>query len=69
MQATFIFVLVIFSLALFVFWIWTIVDCIRNPNFDDTRRIMWILIIVLLGFIGSFIYLFMASRGGDPESF
>lgn len=69
MQASYIFILVIFTLALFVFWIWTIVDCIRNPNYDDLRRIMWILVIVLLGFIGSFIYLFMAPRNGEPESF
>jgi len=63
MNAMEIFIIVILSLAVFVFWIWTIIDCIRNTNYDDTRRIMWVLIIVLLGFIGSIIYLVMAPRG------
>lgn len=63
MQATYIFVIVILSFALFVFWIWSLVDCIRNPNYDDMRRIMWVLVIVLTGFIGSIIYLAMAPRG------
>lgn len=63
MNAMEIFLIVILSLAVFVFWIWTIIDCIRNTNYDDTRRIMWVLIIVLLGFIGSIIYLVMAPRG------
>ena len=42
---------------LLAFWIWTLVDAINNPSLDSNKRLIWILVIVLVGPLGSLIYL------------
>ena len=42
----------------FILWIWTIIDCANNEPSECNDKIMWILIIVLTGWIGSLIYIF-----------
>ncbi len=38
-----------------IFWIWTIVDCaMREPEGND--KLVWLIVIVLIGIIGSLIY-------------
>jgi hypothetical protein len=46
------------SLLLFVFWIWMLIDAIQNPRLVGTEKIVWVLVIILLPFIGSLIYFF-----------
>ncbi len=41
-----------------VFWIWTIIDCARRNFKGDTEKIVWILILIFLGILGSIIYYF-----------
>ncbi len=41
------------------FWIWMLIDCAQAPEKPGTNdRLVWILIIVLTGFIGALIYFF-----------
>jgi hypothetical protein len=52
-------------LAMLAFWIWMIVDCATNePASND--KIVWLLVIVLLQFIGALIY-FFARRLNRPK--
>jgi cytochrome c oxidase assembly factor CtaG len=55
----------LFSLALvvlaFIFWIWMLVDCIKNERLDSTQRIVWVLVIVFLHALGALIY-YLAGR-------
>ncbi len=44
------------SAAIFAFWLWMLIDCIRNES-DSTQRILWALIIFFLPCVGSLIYL------------
>ena len=44
----------------FVFWIWMLIDCIKNPGIDTTEKIVWVLVIALTHFIGALIYFFVA---------
>lgn len=44
------------SLAATAFWIWAIVDCVNNEPREGNDKIIWILIIVLVHFIGALIY-------------
>ncbi len=38
-----------------IFWIWTIVDCVMHePEGND--KLVWLIVIVLIGIIGSLIY-------------
>ena len=42
-----------------IFWIWILVDCIKR-EFSD--KVLWILLIVLTGFLGAIIYYFVVKR-------
>ena len=53
-------VLFIIALVLFffVFWIWMLVDCIKNDRISSNEKIVWALAIVFFHFLGSIIYFF-----------
>lgn len=40
------------------FWIWMIIDCANNEPDEGNDKIVWILVIVLTGFLGVAIYYF-----------
>lgn len=42
----------------FVFWIWMLIDAIKNPGLSDTEKIVWVLVIVFLHFLGALVYFF-----------
>jgi hypothetical protein len=46
------------TLPLLVFWIWMIVDCASNEPSVGNDKVIWILVIVLAGWIGALIYYF-----------
>lgn len=52
------------ALAGFAFWVWSLVDAIQRPDADweqaGQNKLIWILVIIFVGFIGSFIYLLVA---------
>lgn len=52
--------------VLFVFWVWTLVDVLRTPErvwrADDRRQVSWVLVIALLGWLGSILYVAIARR-------
>jgi hypothetical protein len=52
-------VLAILAVAL---WVWSLVHAIRNPALDDMMRIVWVLVIVFTGLIGSLIYAIVAPK-------
>ena len=39
-----------------VFWIWILVDCIRNESSEGNDKIIWVLVILLVGPIGGVLY-------------
>jgi len=53
----------LFGLGLFflVFWIWMLIDCIRNKRLSDNERVVWTLVIVFTHALGAIIYL-LAGR-------
>ncbi len=46
-----------------IFWLWMLIDCILNTALVGTQKIIWVLVVLLLPFIGSLLYFFLA-RGG-----
>ncbi|VVB78352.1 Uncharacterised protein [uncultured archaeon] len=59
----FLFILIIaIAICAFVFWIMMIVDCATRKFKDDTEKVVWIIVIVLAGIIGSLIYYFVVKR-------
>lgn len=54
-------VVALIGFALLAFWIWALVDAIKNPRLTDNERLIWILVIVLAQGLGAIIYL-LAGR-------
>jgi hypothetical protein len=54
-----------------VLWIWTLVDVIRMPGdraFKTGTQLVWVLVIVLAGWIGSLIYLIVGRPPGGATA-
>jgi hypothetical protein len=61
----FILIGITFAMAALAFWIWMLVDCATNePATND--KIVWLLVIILLHFLGALIY-FFARRLNRPQ--
>lgn len=58
--------LFLFAIPALAFWIWSLVHCIKNKGLTDNMRILAIVLIVVLGFIGSIVYLFL-PRENNPQ--
>lgn len=50
-----------FILAAFAFWIWMLIHAIQNKGLTDNERIVWIIVIVFLHFLGALIYFFVGK--------
>ena len=53
----------VLGLALTVFWIWMIVDCAQNETSRGNSKIVWLLIIILLNWVGAILYYFIRRSG------
>ena len=49
------------GVLIFVFWIWMLIDAIKNPLLSSTQKIIWVLVIIFLHALGALIY-FLAGR-------
>ena len=47
---------VILVVFLTVYWIRAVLDCAQNESPEDNDKIIWILIILLLGWLGAALY-------------
>ena len=47
------------SLVSLAFWIWMLVDAAQNRGLDQNERIVWVIVVALLHFIGAAIYFFV----------
>ncbi len=56
------------AFAFFAFWVWMLVDCVRNPGLTDTERLIWAIVICLAHFIGALIYYFAGRRPDRPQA-
>ncbi len=51
---------------IFVFWIWMIVDCARRNFKNNTEKIVWLIVVVLLGWLGALVY-YLVVRVSNPH--
>ena len=42
-----------------IFWVWMIVDCASNEPTGSNDKIVWLLVIVLVHFVGALVYYFV----------
>jgi len=53
---------ILLAIVAMAFWVWMIVDAATRKFNNDTEKIMWILLIVLLGVIPAIVYYFTVKR-------
>lgn len=51
------------SLALFIFWLWMLIDCLLR-DFEGVEKIVWLLVIFFFPLIGALLYLFIGRARG-----
>jgi prolipoprotein diacylglyceryltransferase len=57
---------ILMMLVAFAFWIWMIVDCATKE--EEGSKIAWILVIVLVGFIGAPLYFIVRKIPRKPKN-
>jgi hypothetical protein len=58
---------VLVMIPLFAFWIWMLIDVIKRVPSEENKKLIWILVVVLAGFIGAAIYYFVQRPKNPPE--
>mgnify|MGYP000684073716 CR=1 FL=1 len=53
---------ILLALAGVGLWLWSLIHCIVNKRLSDGNRILGIILILVLGLLGSLIYLFLPRR-------
>lgn len=60
--------IILLLLFFFIFWIWTLIDCIKS-NLKDTDKLIWILIILFFNFLGALLYLVFVKLNKNYRGF
>jgi hypothetical protein len=47
-----------------VFWLWMLIHAISNKNLTDGEKVVWVLVIIFLPFLGSVLYYFIGKPKG-----
>jgi hypothetical protein len=45
------------AIVSFIFWIWMLISAVQNKGLGEGEKIAWVLIIVLLHWLGALLYL------------
>ena len=65
----FLFIGTLFWIVTSIFWLWMLIECIMNPVLTTGAKIVWLLVIIFLHFIGALLYFFLArgNRVAGPR--
>lgn len=47
-----------------VFWLWMLIDAILSPRLRGAQKLIWVLVVLFLHFLGAAIYFFVGRGGG-----
>ncbi len=54
----------VIGVASVAFWLWMLIHAIGNKALSDGERIVWVLVIIFLPFLGSVLYFFIGKPKG-----
>lgn len=53
----------LFAICAVAFWLWTLIDCLRNENpvgkEETQQKLIWVIVICILGWFGAALYFFI----------
>lgn len=52
-------IIMLLAVASVVFWLWMLIDCIKNEPSSGNDKIIWVIVIVVLQFFGALLYYFI----------
>jgi hypothetical protein len=55
-------IILLFVILTSVFWIWMLIDCLQNPRLPSTEKLIWVLVIFFMHFVGALIYFFIGRQ-------
>jgi hypothetical protein len=55
------------GLGLFAFWLWMLIDCLTKEFPGENDKIVWVLVIALLNWIGALVYLIVGRPKALPS--
>ena len=55
----------ILGIACFAFWLWMLIHAITNKGLSDGEKIVWVLVVIFLPFLGSILYFFLGRPKGS----
>ena len=55
---------IIFGIGGFILFLWALIDVIRRNFTNPNDKILWILLVILLGWIGPILYLIIGRKKG-----
>ncbi|WP_258099685.1 PLD nuclease N-terminal domain-containing protein [Marinoscillum pacificum] len=58
---------ILFGFFLFAIWVWTIIDIIKSEFKDNNEKILWVVLVILLPFIGTVLYFAIGSKNRVPS--
>lgn len=58
----------ILAIVGFVFWIWALIDVIRRQFTNPSDKTLWIILVVILGYLGAILYLIIGRKKGTIPS-
>ena len=56
-------IIILVLLGILAIWIYSLIHCIRNKSLSDRNRTIGIVLIAILGVLGSLVYLFIPREG------
>lgn len=63
----FISIIAVIVLVFMAFWIWMLIDCIVRKDWQGSEQVAWILVIVLVNWLGALIYLLAVKIPKDGK--
>ncbi len=59
-------VMVVIAVVVLIFWVWMLVDCSKRKFRNSLEKLVWILVIVLMSWLGAFVY-FIVIKSINPR--
>ena len=56
----------IVAIAVLMFWVWMLIDCARRKFKNEVEKIVWLLVIVFMTWLGAFTY-FIVVKSLNPK--